>query len=73
MKHIEYFLQKQVFGVCSLLGERMGIETTKIRMFFIYLSFLTFGSPVIIYLILAFWVDLWNFFLYRKFRTIKAL
>lgn len=42
------------FGVCTRLGEKFGIATSSIRMFFIYASFLTVGSPVIIYLSLAF-------------------
>ena len=33
----------------------MGIATSRIRQFFIYTSILTVGSPVILYLILAFW------------------
>jgi hypothetical protein len=34
---------------------RLGIATSKIRQFFIYASILTMGSPVIIYMVLAFW------------------
>jgi phage shock protein PspC (stress-responsive transcriptional regulator) len=45
----------QLFGVCTRIGERMGISIQKIRMWFIYISFATFGSPVIIYFVLAFW------------------
>lgn len=35
----------------------MGFATSSIRLSFIYLSFLTFGSPIIIYLFLAFWLN----------------
>jgi hypothetical protein len=35
----------------------MGIRPRKIRLSFIYLSFLTFGSPIFIYLVLKFWRD----------------
>ncbi len=31
------FLEKYSFGVCTYLGERMGISIFKIRLFFIYL------------------------------------
>lgn len=48
------FVEKQAFGVCTRLGEKLGIATASIRLFFIYASFLTLGSPVIIYLGLAF-------------------
>ena len=51
---IQFFFEQYAFGVCTLLGERLGIATSNIRLFFIYASFLTFGSPVLIYLALAF-------------------
>jgi phage shock protein PspC (stress-responsive transcriptional regulator) len=51
---LQLFLEKYAFGVCTALGEKMGIATSSIRLFFIYASFLTFGSPIIIYLSLAF-------------------
>jgi phage shock protein C len=53
---IRWFEQK-AFGVCTWLGEKLGIKTTTVRMYFIYLSFFTFGSPVIIYFILAFFLE----------------
>ncbi len=57
MKAIQFFVEKQVFGVCSRLGEIMGISSSVIRMYFIYVSFLTFGSPIVLYLALAFWMN----------------
>ncbi|MFN5987708.1 MAG: PspC domain-containing protein, partial [Chitinophagaceae bacterium] len=48
------FLELHAFGVCSALGERLGIASAKIRMWFIYISFLTLGSPVVLYFVLAF-------------------
>lgn len=54
MNRIKYFFEKHAFGVCSNLGERFGIASSRIRLYFIYTSFITMGSPVIIYLILAF-------------------
>lgn len=47
-------LEFQVFGVCTWLGNRLGIRATSIRMYFIYLSFFTFGSPIILYVIGSF-------------------
>lgn len=49
--------ERSAFGVCSQLGERMGVASSKIRMYFVYTSLLTFGSPVFIYLIMAFWMN----------------
>ncbi|HPI79347.1 MAG: PspC domain-containing protein [Cyclobacteriaceae bacterium] len=54
MKRIQHFFEKYAFGVCTRLGEKLGIATSSIRLFFIYASFLTLGSPVILYLVLAF-------------------
>ncbi|HRG11475.1 MAG TPA: PspC family transcriptional regulator [Cyclobacteriaceae bacterium] len=54
IKDIQLFFEKQTFGVCTALGDKMGIATSSIRLFFIYASFLTFGSPLIVYLSIAF-------------------
>jgi phage shock protein PspC (stress-responsive transcriptional regulator) len=51
---IQHFFEIYAFGVCTHLGDKLGIATSSIRLFFIYASFITFGSPVIIYLALAF-------------------
>ncbi|MBD2700598.1 PspC domain-containing protein [Spirosoma sp. BT702] len=58
MNKIRYFLESQAFGVCSWLGEKMNISASSIRLYFIYTSCLTMGSPVILYLILAFWMEM---------------
>jgi phage shock protein PspC (stress-responsive transcriptional regulator) len=51
---IQDFFEGYAFGVCTRLGEKLGMATSSIRLFFIYASFFTFGSPVLIYLALAF-------------------
>ena len=58
MNRIKFFFEKHAFGVCSSLGDRFGIASSRIRLYFIYTSFITMGSPVIIYLILAFFINL---------------
>lgn len=58
MKKVQIFFEEQAFGVCTNLGEKLGLPTIRIRLFFIYASFLTIGSPVIIYLCLAFFINL---------------
>lgn len=57
IRMIVQWFEQQAFGVCQWLGEKLGIRTTTVRMYFIYLSFFTFGSPVIIYFILAFLLE----------------
>jgi phage shock protein PspC (stress-responsive transcriptional regulator) len=54
MKSILDFFEKQAFGVCSFWGEKFGVSISSIRLFFIYTSFITFGSPLIVYLSLVF-------------------
>jgi phage shock protein PspC (stress-responsive transcriptional regulator) len=40
------------------MGEKLNFSAKSIRMYFIYASFFTLGSPVIIYLVLAFWMEI---------------
>jgi phage shock protein PspC (stress-responsive transcriptional regulator) len=56
--HIKHYFERHAFGVCSALGDKLGIATSSIRLFFIYASFLTLGSPIIIYLSLAFLMNM---------------
>ncbi|TVQ49141.1 MAG: PspC domain-containing protein [Saprospirales bacterium] len=56
------FIHRSAFGVCSCIGEKLGIASSKVRIYFIYLSFLTLGSPIIIYLFFAFWLDVRRLF-----------
>ncbi|MCO6358016.1 PspC domain-containing protein [Roseivirga pacifica] len=60
MEKLQRFFESQAFGVCTKLGEKLNLSTSSIRLFFIYASFITVGSPVIIYLGLAFVIN------YRK-------
>ncbi|HPN68812.1 MAG TPA: PspC family transcriptional regulator [Saprospiraceae bacterium] len=55
MKH---FFEKYSFGVCNYLGEKMGIHASRVRLYFIYLSFVTMGSPIVFYLFTAFWINI---------------
>jgi len=55
---IKTWFEKQTFGICEWWGERLSIKSANIRLFFIYTSFLTIGSPLIIYLIMGFVMNL---------------
>jgi phage shock protein PspC (stress-responsive transcriptional regulator) len=54
LKNIVALFEKKAFGVCTWWGEKLGIPTTNIRLYFIYLSFFTVGSPIIVYFLMAF-------------------
>ncbi|HTN46897.1 MAG TPA: PspC domain-containing protein [Flavipsychrobacter sp.] len=70
---IKNFIEWKAFGVCSAIGEKMGVATSRIRLWFIYISFLTLGSPIIIYMILAFWINMKNYILMRRRNPLKWL
>jgi len=73
MKKLREFLELHAFGVCSALGDKMGVASSRIRMWFIYLTFVTAGSPIIIYMILAFWMNIKKYIYYSKRNPIKHL
>lgn len=53
MEKLKLFFQDSAFGVCARLGEKLHFPIDSIRLFFIYSSFITLGSPIIIYVSLA--------------------
>jgi len=71
MQKLRDFLELHAFGVCSAIGERLGIASTRIRMWFIYISFLTFGSPVILYMVLAFIRSIKHYIIQGKRNPLK--
>jgi phage shock protein PspC (stress-responsive transcriptional regulator) len=66
------FVEYQAFGVCTKLGEKMGIASGKIRLWFIYISFLTLGSPLIIYMIMAFILNMRQYIWLRRRNPLRA-
>jgi len=67
---IQTYFEKKAFGVCAWWGEKLQLKSIKVRMFFIYLSFLTFGSPIFIYLIMAFTLEHKEYFQFQKRRSV---
>jgi len=51
-------VERHAFGVCQYLGDRMHVAPGEVRKYFIYTSFIGMGSPFILYLVIAFWVNL---------------
>ncbi len=66
MNDFRSYLELRFYGVCSYLGEKLSMPSAKIRLFFIYASFVTAGSPIIIYLILAFLIKLKDYIKGRR-------
>jgi phage shock protein PspC (stress-responsive transcriptional regulator) len=73
MKHLKDFIEWQAFGVCSAIGEKVGIATSRIRMWFIYISFLTLGSPIILYMMAAFFMNIKRYVLAARRNPVKYL
>ncbi len=53
-----HFFEKNGFGVFSRLADRLGMHTKNVRIFFIYISFVTVGLSFGFYLTLAFLLKL---------------
>jgi hypothetical protein len=52
---LKFYFEKRGFDVSSRFGDRLGVNPSIIRLFFIYFSFVTFGVVSFgLYLILAF-------------------
>ncbi len=73
MKKFREIIEMQAFGVCSAIGDRLGVASSRIRMWFIYISFLTMGSPVIIYMILVFTRNIKNYILAARRNPLRDL
>jgi phage shock protein PspC (stress-responsive transcriptional regulator) len=58
IKNIRLFFEKHGFRVSSRLADRLGMRATQVRLFFIYISFVTAGLWFGVYLTLAFWLRL---------------
>jgi phage shock protein PspC (stress-responsive transcriptional regulator) len=71
VKDFRNIVEWKLFGICAQLGERLNISISRIRMWFIYISFLTFGSPIIIYFIIAFWVNIKKYILSARRNPIR--
>lgn len=52
------FFEKQSFGVSAYLANRLNMSTAKVRLFFIYSSFLAVGFPILFYFLAAIVLDI---------------
>jgi len=55
---LKYFFEKHGFHVSSRLADKLGMRVTNVRLFFIYITFVTAGLWFGVYLTLAFWIRL---------------
>ena len=55
---LKYFFEKHGFHVSSRLADKLGMRASNVRIFFIYISFVTVGLGFGVCLTLAFWIRL---------------
>ena len=55
---LKYFFEKYGFHVSSRLADKLGMRASNVRIFFIYITFVTAGLWFGVYLTLAFWIRL---------------
>ncbi len=58
MNSLKYVMEKRLYGVCAYIGDKIGVSSERIRLYFIYASCLTLGSPFLFYLVVAFWMNI---------------
>lgn len=63
------FFERQAFGVCTRVSDKLNLQVSEVRLFFIYVSFLTLGSPIIMYVLLMFLFKLKDTLFYKRKRT----
>lgn len=55
---MRHFFERHGFAVSSRFADRLGISVSNVRLFFIYISFVTVGLSFGVYLTLAFLLKL---------------
>ncbi|WP_113653686.1 PspC domain-containing protein [Pedobacter namyangjuensis] len=57
-QRIVTFFEQRSFGVSTYLAGKLNMSITKVRLFFIYSSFLAVGFPILFYILAAVVLDI---------------
>jgi len=57
-QRIVTFFEQRSFGVSAYLANKLDMSTAKVRLFFIYSSFLAVGFPILFYVLAAIVLDI---------------
>ncbi|RWU08203.1 MULTISPECIES: PspC domain-containing protein [Pedobacter] len=60
-QRIVTFFEQRSFGVSAYLANKLNMSTAKVRLFFIYSSFLAVGFPILFYILAAVVLDIRNY------------
>ncbi len=63
---LKSLVEINLYGVCTRLANSWGIASSTVRKYFIYTSIITFGSSVVMYLIIHFWYNILNYTQQKK-------
>lgn len=66
---INFFFELRSFGVITWWARKFGMDAAKIRLGFIYASFVTLGSPLLIYLPMAWMLENKHLFKFQKRKS----
>lgn len=69
---LRHFFERHGFAVSSRFADRLGVSASNVRLFFIYITFVTLGFSFGIYLTLAFLLRLKDLF-YTKRKSVFDL
>jgi phage shock protein C len=67
------FFEKNSFGVCTYLAQKFRLSLSRVRLFFIYSSFLSVGAPIIFYFFAFIALDIRKYVKQRKRTSIFEL
>ncbi|WP_083261315.1 PspC family transcriptional regulator [Crocinitomix algicola] len=74
IQKIALFFELRSFGVSTWFARKMRVDVSRVRLFFIYSSFIALGSPIVIYMIMAFVLEHKHIFkLQRRRKSIWEL
>jgi len=68
IQKIVFFFEIRSFGVSTWFARKLRVEVSRVRLFFIYFTFIGLGSPLIIYLIMAFILEHKHLFKFQRKR-----
>jgi phage shock protein PspC (stress-responsive transcriptional regulator) len=68
IQKIVFFFEMRSFGVSEWWGRKLGVQSSKVRLFFIYSSFIALGSPLIVYLSMGWVLENKHIFTFSKKR-----
>ncbi|MFA5574570.1 MAG: PspC domain-containing protein [Brumimicrobium sp.] len=66
IQKIVFFFELRSYGVSEWWAKKLGVKTNKVRLFFIYLSFIGLGSPVLLYLLMGIVLEHKHILTFRK-------